>query len=599
MENSVGPKSNFLLPGKRELTQAINSLSKREWFLFAGLVLILVGSALAILQMLNRSFMASVPIEGGGISEGIIGTPRFVNPVLAFTDTDRDVATLVYSGLMRRNTDGSLVPDLAEKYEVSPDGLIYTFTLKNEIFFHDGKPITVDDIVFTVSAVKDPVIKSPRKGNWDGVEVTKTNERTVVFSLKQPYASFLENATLGIIPAHIWNTSSPIELNEANTNPTGSGPYRVNSFVKNGGGTISSYELSAFKKFALGKPYVKNITLRFYQNEDELMSAVEKGEVDQAGSLSPANAEKLKEKKFRVKSSALPRVFGLFFNQNQNQIFLDKSVIRAINKAVDKDRIINDVLLGFGRAINTPIPPNMTGYQNLTNTEDRSREEILEEIRNDLSKAGWTAGESGYLEKTETVNKKKTVRTLEFSISTSNAPELSKAAELVRQDLSALGMKVEVKTFDIGNLNQSVIRPRKYDALLFGEIIQNDTDLYAFWHSSQRLDPGLNVALYTNTTVDKLLEEAFVTTDPLERAKKYAQFESEIDKDMPAVFLYSPDFIYVVDDKVQGLSIAKIISPASRFWNANSWYIKTDNVWKIFSPDFSSGSRSEASGQSN
>lgn len=144
-------------------------------------------------------------------------------------------------------------------------------------------------------------------------------------------------------------------------------------------------------------------------------------------------------------------------------------------------------------------------------------------------------------------------------------------------------MQVDVKTFEIGNLNQSVIRPRKYDALLFGQIINHESDLFAFWHSSQRKDPGLNVAMYTNAKVDKILEDAFTTTDAGERTGKYAQFEDEVEKDMPAVFLYSPSFIYVVSKDLGNVDIGHMISPADRFLNAYVWYTEKDNVWKVFS----------------
>jgi len=160
--------------------------------------------------------------------------------------------------------------------------------------------------------------------------------------------------------------------------------------------------------------------------------------------------------------------------------------------------------------------------------------------------------------------------------------ELARSAAFIQEDLAAIGMRVDVKTFEAGNLNQSVIRPRKYDALLFGQIINHESDLYAFWHSSQRKDPGLNVAMYTNTKVDKILEDAFVTVDEQTRIKKYAQFEDEIKKDMPAVFLYSPKFLYVVAKNLKGLAMDHATLPSDRFSGVYLWYTETDNIWKIF-----------------
>ena len=572
---------NFTLPDKKQINLVLSSLSKKEWAVFVTLVAICIISGFLILKNLNQSFMVDLPMRGGEISEGILGSPRFINPVLAFSDIDRDLISLIYSGLMRKSPDGTLIPDLAEKYNVSKNGLVYTFTLKNNLYFHDGTSLTVDDIIFTIEKIKDPIIKSPRKGNFDGVNMEKIDEKNIQFTLRQPYASFLENMTLGIMPKDIWN-KSPIELNEANINPIGSGPYMVSNVSKQSSGIVDYYELTYFKKFILGAPYIKNLTIRFYPNENEMIQALESGSINQIGSIMPENAEILKEENYRIESSILPRVFGLFFNQNQNHIFTNKVVIKAINDTIDKDRIVSSVLRGYGVAIDEPIPPNMIAYQKLNSENKISREEILKKVQSSLAKDGWKIGTSGYLEKTVTEKKKKITTVLEFSISTGNAPELAKSAELIKEDLTAIGMKVDIKTFEVGNLNQSVIRPRKYDALLFGQIINNESDLYAFWHSSQRKDPGLNVAMYTNTKVDKILEDAFITVDEKARIKKYAQFEDEIKKDMPAIFLYSPNFIYVVGKDLKGLTMDHIITPADRFSNIYLWYIQTDSVWKIF-----------------
>jgi len=240
---------------------------------------------------------------------------------------------------------------------------------------------------------------------------------------------------------------------------------------------------------------------------------------------------------------------------------------------------------------------NSKFYQKLNTEENISHAENLQKAQDILTKDGWQKGEDGYLVKTTTtstggtkdakgkktaVKKTSATSSLEFSISTGNTPEIARSAELIRQDLEILGIKVNIKTFEIGNLNQSVIRPRDYDALLFGQIINRESDLFAFWHSSQRIDPGLNVAMYTNAKVDKILEDAFVTIDEQAKIKKYAQFEDEIKKDTPAVFLYSPDFIYVVSKDLSGISIDHIVSPSDRFLNSYLWYIEKDNVWRIF-----------------
>jgi len=584
MKNFYSRIRNFKLPKKDEINSVFATFTKKERIIFAVLLIALFVSTISILQSINKSLMVSVPLRGGSISEGIIGSPRFINPILANPNSpaDQDLVLLIYSGLMRKNSDGTFIPDLAEKYEMSKDGLTYTFTLKDEIYFQDEKPVTADDVIFTINKVKDSIIKSPHKIHWDGVSVEKINDTTIQFTLKQPYPAFLENATLGIMPQHLWD-DAPIELNEANTSPIGSGPYMIKNVARESSGVINSYELVTFKKFILGEPYIKTINLHFYSNEKDLIKALEDKEVDQISSITPLNADALKKENYQIESSVLPRIFGLFFNQNQNTLFTNKVITKAIDQAIDKDRIVREVFLEYGIAIDDPIPPNMISYQKLSVEKNTPREEILQNVQDSLAKDGWSKDSDGFLQKTTTdKNKKKTTIPLQFSISTGNLPELAKTAELIKQDLLKIGMKVDVKTFEVGNLNQGVIRPRKYDALLFGQIINRESDLSAFWHSSQRKDPGANVAMYTNAKVDKILEDAFITLDTQQRIKKYAQFEDEIKKDMPAVFLYSPSFIYLISKNLQGLSIDHITSPTDRFLNVYLWYTKTENVWKIF-----------------
>ncbi len=581
MQNFFNLIKHLKIPTRTEIKSAIFSFNKKEWNIFLAFILVLFISTIAILQNINQHFMVPVATAGGSITEGIVGSPRFINPSLALTEADKDMVALIYSGLMRKMQNGEIVPDLAKDYTISKDGLVYTFTLKDEIYFHDNKPITTEDIIFTIEQIKDPILKSPYKGSWDGVSVKKINDKTIEFTLKQPFVAFLENTTLGILPKHIWENTT-IELSDANINAIGSGPFMINNVNKISNGNVSSITLKSFKKFALGKPYLKNITLKFYDNESDALSALEGGSIDQIASVSAENAIGIAES-LNTHTSVLPRIFGIFFNQNQNQIFTNKNVVNAINKAINKDKIVSSVLYGYGVAIDNPIPQNLIPYQTLDKEDNTSPEENQKIAQEILAKDGWKLGGDGILEKTITdKNKKKTTQKLEFTISTGNAPELAKSAELIKADLEKVGIKVNILTFEIGNLNQTVIRPRNYDALLFGQIITHESDLFAFWHSSQRKDPGLNVAVYTNAKVDKILEETAITIDENQRAKKYAEFENEIKKDLPAVFLYSPKFIYIAKNNLQGVNIENISSPEDRFNSAYLWYTQVDNIWKIF-----------------
>jgi peptide/nickel transport system substrate-binding protein len=272
--------------------------------------------------------------------------------------------------------------------------------------------------------------------------------------------------------------------------------------------------------------------------------------------------------------SPLPRIFGVFLNQNVAGVFVYKEVREALDMSADKKAIIDGVLDGYGQIIDSPVP--VKEISNNTNTEDINiRVEKAKEL---LTKNGWKQNSAGIFEKKD---KKGTVR-LSFSISTGNAPELKEAAYLLQKQWQLIGANVEVKIFEIGDLNQNIIKPRKYDALLFGEIVGRDMDIYPFWHSSGRLSPGLNIAMYANVKADKLLENIRKTSDESEKQTYIDSFNKEIKNDIPAIFTYSPYFIYVIPKKVQNVNLGLLTNPGERFVDVHKWYIETNNVWEIF-----------------
>jgi peptide/nickel transport system substrate-binding protein len=330
--------------------------------------------------------------------------------------------------------------------------------------------------------------------------------------------------------------------------------------------------LASWSKYVLGRPKIKNITFKFFQNDNDLAKAYQNQSVESAAGLSPVVAKRLIQDKAKIDQVSLPRVFGVFFNQNVAPVFLNKEVREALDATAPKQRIIDEVLLGFGRPLNGPTPANVE--------TDRDKAAGLDpqKAKESLLTAGWKENSSGILEK-----KTKTGTTLlSFSISTSDTPELKRAAEILKEVWTQMGAAVEVKVFEAGDLSQNVIKSRKYDALLFGEVIGEDSDLYPFWHSSERNDPGLNISLYANITVDKALSELQTETDQNAKAAKKETIFSEISKDTPAVFLFSPDFLYAPAPEVKNVLLKSVSSQNERFLAVNEWYIETDKILKLF-----------------
>ena len=547
----------------------------------------LIASATMLLFRVNQTFLVEVPMRGGMITEGITGMPQIINPVTVspFTspEADNDLIALVYSGLLKATPNGSLLPDLAKNYYISENGLIYTFILKDELFWHDGKPVTSNDIKFTIQKAQDPKIGSRHKASWDGVMVETPNDKTVIFTLSEPYSPFLQNTTIGILPKHLWKNVHPESFihHQLNTKPIGTGPYKISKIKKDGNEIIEYYELAAFDKYALGRPYIDKIRIQFYSNRDELIEAYEKEKITSVHSVSPKKAKEL-EGTERIERAKLPRIFGAFFNQNEAAIFTDKTVREALNIAVDRTDIINNVLYGFATEINGPIPPGSLGfepYEDKMSTTTISRIEMAKKM---LEDDGWATDDEGVLSK----KTKEGTQRLEFSISTTQAPELAAVAQKLKVYWEKLGARVEIKSFETTNdLENHAIRTRKYDILLFGEIIGRDSDPFAFWHSSQRLDPGLNIASYTNITVDKALERARATTSIEARLEQYKIFQEEIKNDIPAVFIYSPELIYFSRDNIMGLELDILNTPSERFLNIHKWFIKTEYVWKMFAQE--------------
>ncbi|HSE35066.1 MAG TPA: ABC transporter substrate-binding protein [Candidatus Paceibacterota bacterium] len=572
----------------RFATKAVATLPRPARAVFWLCTIVFLASSFGLLGQIGDRYLVEVPEHGGAISEGVIGWPRYINPILARFDADRDMTALIYSGLMKPLPSGELVPDLAESYTISPDGLVYTIALRPELTWHDGEPITSADIAFTIEKARDPglAVKSLRRASFDDVGIETPDERTIVFTLKKPFPRFLENLTMGILPKHVWQHvgNDQFDLSYLNLEPIGSGPYMIADLVEDKETRLpTSYELRAFPRYALGEPYITNLTIRLYGNNKDLLAAFEKGEIDQMSAVDPVHAETYRTHNVPIVLGKLPRVYAVFFNQTERPIFADASVREALELAVDRERIVRDVFRGYATPVAGPLPfgatndPSALAHATATVPD-------LERARAVLEDGGWKFDEAGQVW-TKTDKRKKTTEHLEFSLALLDGiPEFRQTAEILKQNWEALGAKVTLKISEQTVFSTEVVAPRKYDAIFFGEITGRNPDPFAYWHSSQRNAPGSNLALYANRSADKLLEEARKTLDPREQQELLGKFEEEIATDRPAVFLYVPDFIYVVSPKQRkALEVGIVTTESERFLSVHDWYVESERVWKFFS----------------
>jgi len=609
-----------------------------------------------------------VPAQGGEYVEGVLGSPRWIQPIYApLSDVDRDLSELIFAGLMKYE-NGKIVPDLAKDYKILEDGKVYEVYLKDNLFWQDGEPLTVDDVIFTIEIIQNPDVKSPLRGNWLEVKLEKISENGLRFELKNESSIFLELLTLKIIPKHIWSDIPPknFSLATANLNPIGSGPYKLENLSQNADGKIISLDLIKNPLYFGQKPYIPKISFRFFDSEEKLTEDFKKGEIK---GFSLTNIENLENfpKNFNLYSFSLPRYFAVFFNLKNSKVLSEKEVRVALNYGTNKNEISKKVLANFGEIVSSPILPDIYGF----NLPNKIYQYDVAKAKEILEKAGFSINENGVREKTikmelafqfksnlslgsegkevEELQKclanppaggkeiypegeitgtfgKKTKEAvilfqekykddilkpfdlekgsgevrgktreklnevcfkkpeekipLSFSLTTVNQPALVEVATILKEQWKELGAEIEIKTFDIATLEREILRKRQFDALLFGEVLGQLPDLFPFWHSSQKGELGLNLSNYENKKVDEFLETARKSLDETERKKNLEEFQELIIEDAPAIFLYNPDYRYLVSKEIKGVKEGVLTDPSKRFSGIEAWYIKTRRIWK-------------------
>lgn len=536
------------------------------------LLFVAISGFFVWLVLLFLSFTKSVPTEGGVYTEGIVGEPMHINPVLSqTTEADADLSQLVYSSLFSYDDDGKIKESLSERYDIADEGKKYIVKLREGVLWHDGRKLTADDVVFTFRTIQDPSYRSSFRANWQGVEVSKEDESTVIFLLKKPYFDFLENLTVGILPKHVWEAISPekFALADVNLNPIGSGPFRIEGFKKDSNGTILSYELRSFPEYFGGAPFIQKMILYFYRSEDELLSAYNRREILGMNNATPEKLPIVSEKQNTIIRELIqPRVFAVFLNEKKNAALADERVRRALALATDREAIIREVLGGRGMAAYSLFSPGMNAYSNAGEAYTFRPEEAVKV----LEEAGWKLNAEG-------VREKDGVR-IEFEIAAPNWAELVKTAHMLENGWNKVGARVSVRVLESVSDAQRTIRSREYAALLYGLAMTFEPDPYSFWHSSQTGELEHNFAMFSDKRADELLSNARETLDANTRIGMYRELQEILANKMPAIFLYSPKYLYVQKDDIRGSSVRSLNTPASRFQDVRYWYMNTKRVRK-------------------
>ena len=637
-------KSN--VPSLRQFFSINKVLSLGEKVLFFSAVTIFVVSFAWGGNIVFSKYSVEVPTTGGDYTEGALGSPQLINPVFSsLNEVDQDLVNLVYTGLMRYDKNRNLVTDLASSYEVSEDKKEYTFKLRQGVFWHDGEKFNTDDITFTFDTIQDSLVGSPLKVSFENVKVEKIDEETIKFVLNDSFSSFLSTLTVGILPEHIWSSISPdkIKLAGKNLQPVGTGPFKFSKLIKNANGTINKITLERFADFYRQPAFLKTFSFIFYNDYDGpegLITALREQKVDGISFVPFNYKEKVARKHIDLHTLNLPQYTALFYNMDKT-LLEEQEVRKALSVAVDRERIISDVLENEAQLLNGPIlegfpgfDPDLQGlnhsveeantlldkhfkrisvedYRNLL--IDRHVEEVTKQIESEqvpveteeISDETVTTTEEVATTtidveaiKQEAINQldnildeaqlfyrytddKDKAKIVELNLVTASNPEYTKIAQLIAGYLQDVGIKVNVKLVDSNDFVRQVLKTHDYDILLYGVIVGNDPDQYPFWNSNQVDYPGLNFSNYAKRSVDELLEKIRSTKDEAELANGYSELQKTILEDVPATFLYIPTYTYAFTDSIKGFDVERIAHPADRLVNITEWYSKTKKVWKF------------------
>lgn len=541
--------------------------TKIERHIFQGSALVFAISLLMLGMLVFQGMTVEKPITSNIYREGIVGQPIAINPIVSGNnEADKDLIELLFSDLI----------ELTKEYKVSPDGQTWNIILKDSLYWSDGKPLTSDDVIFSIDAIQDTSSRSPLLQTWQGVIIDRISEREIEITLRTPYIYFLDNLKdLKIIPKHIFGVIPPenFRLSNYNLEPVGSGPYKFVSFEKRKDGFILSYHLVFNEYYSGEKPFLKNFYVSFYPSGASLIEAYNNGEIDGFGGISPKSVSQI-SLNHTLLEKIIPQYYAVFLNKNSKTSLADKNVIKALNLSANKQEIVERVFDNKAITVDGPILPFMEGFDP---TSSSTQKFSIEEANKILDGAGWKLNAETSAREKKTANK---TDTLEFSIVVPQIPFLSETAEILKENWAKIGVKLNLILLNPNDLSNEVLKTRNYEMILFGNILKNNPDIFSFWHSTQRFYPGLNLALYENKKVDGILESFRKDFDENTRKEELIKLQQLISADNPAIFLFSPVYLYVAPKDFGGFDEKIINSPSDRFKEIQKWYLETERVFK-------------------
>lgn len=538
--------------------------SRRFIASWVGLALLLSVAVVFQARSLSSHYLVATPVSGGVYTEGIVGDFTNANPLFVANNVDAAVSRLVFAPLLTYDKENRLRGDLAEKWDVDARNTVYTVLLRDKLTWHDGQPLTADDVVFTYQLIQNPDVKSPLLTGWTGIKIEKIDARTVRFTLPTPFSPFPHALTTGIVPKHLLQDVPFTQLRSDafNTkNPVGSGPFvwkSVTALSTDPADMRQSVDLIKNEAYHLGSPGIDGVSIQTFADQAQLKDAFDRRDVLAASGLDNIEArDGVEEVSFSLTSSMM------LFLRTDSPMLTDIRVRQALVRATNASAVA--ATLGYPvTPVREPLLKSHIGY----NPAYRQFGYDATHANAQLTEAGW-AVTPGSLART------KDGKPFTLKLIAESTPENSTLTAEVQKQWAAVGVKLEVELKDSKDFLQSHVLAHNYDVLMYPINLGADPDVYAYWHSSQAEVGKLNFSNFKNRTSDIALEGGRTRTEPDLRAAKYKPFLEAWRNESPAVGLYQPRYLYVTNQTVYGVDANLINTPADRYNDIHTWKINT------------------------
>jgi peptide/nickel transport system substrate-binding protein len=547
-------------------------MKRLRWQILVVAVTLVIVALLLLSQTPVTTITLPEAAPGGIYTEALIGSMGRLNPMLDWNNAaDRDVNRLIFSGLVKFDSRGLPQPDLVESWGVSADGKVYNFSLRPNAVWHDGQPVTSDDVLYTIEVIKSPGSLFPQdiKDLWTQIQVKRLDDKTFQFTLPEPFSPFLDYATFGILPKHLLESipADQIPSAEFNLKPVGTGPYKFDSLLTSGG-QITGVVLNANEDYFLGAPFVEQVVFRYFPNSATALDAYRQGEVLGVSQLTQDVLESaLQEPGLSVYTSRLPQMGLIFLNLNNPTVgFLqDANVRRALMLGVNRTVIVSHILKGQAIVADSPILPGSWAYY-----------DEIEKFPYDPEAAIQILNKEGYIFTAGSTVRSKDGQPLTFTLVHPDDAIHTQIAQAIQADWALIGVQLNLQSVPYDSLVNDYLFTRNYEAAL-GDLNTSrtpDPDPYLFWHQAEATG-GQNYSQWDNRTASEFLETGRTAADFNERARLYRNFQVVFAKELPSLPLYYPVYSYGVDAQVQGVQVAPMYDVSDRLALINEWYLVT------------------------